>query len=518
MRDHRLDAVGLVDGRVRGTEERHRVEALEDVVVGHEVDGIGRVPRLGHLAEEEARQVATHQASHLRVSLGQLAAQLRLVEAGEAQHRGQQVGVAGEDVGLLVPTEQLGVVEDHGHAHGLVVRVVPLLEHATVRAEHLAVVRHVDHDRVAVHALVSGERADHAGDVLVDLLLQLVVEAVVGERVVVRLEAEGVLAHEAGLGRGLGAQVLGVRLVVHRGEQIVRHVRALQLLGEVERARRAGQVSGHREVAPQGDVVWVHERRHQQPRLGRLAQALELLDIPVGEHGVAAHAVGARRAGVEGVTSVRLRTDEAGEAVLLEDSGLHVDALEVRVGHAGAGVRRHRVVRAGLKEVDFGDVPLALPQGFVAGRAEPVAQRGHRPWLQPVEVRLHSGLCRPRGLRHPVQRGVLAGVHRRARGLAGDRHRVVLGELHRVAPQEILRRQVDSAPGLELLALVHGRRALLVHHDDQEVGPAAKTSARAERRGHGSSRGASGGSGGTGRGHASGPRSGEELAAAQPAR
>jgi len=90
---------------------------------------------------------------------------------------------------------------------------------------------------------------------------------------------------------------------------------------------------------------------------------------------------------------VRLGPDKASESVLLKNSGLKVDALEVWVARPGAGIRRQRVVGARLVEVSVRDVPLALPEGFVTRCTEPVSESGNRVWLQLVEVLLNSRLC-----------------------------------------------------------------------------------------------------------------------------
>ena len=117
----------------------------------------------------------------------------------------------------------------------------------------------VNDDRVAVLLAILGQCVDHLADLLIDVLLKLVVETVICAFVPVRLKPLRVLRDVTRLSCGLGAQALRRRLVVGGAEQIARHIRAGQLLGQVERARVSGKVRGDGEVTPQGDVMRVHE-------------------------------------------------------------------------------------------------------------------------------------------------------------------------------------------------------------------------------------------------------------------
>ena len=120
-------------------------------------------------------------------------------------------------------------------------------------------------------------------------------------------------------------------------------------------------------------------------------------------------------------------------------------------------------------EMRVRDVPLALVERPIAAGPEPVAQRRHRVRRQPEHVVAVGALGDPVGLRHAVQRRVLAGQQRRAARRARRRHRIVMAERHAVLPQPLHARQMLSPVLGELVGLVRRRVVLLIGHDDQDV-------------------------------------------------
>ena len=114
-------------------------------------------------------------------------------------------------------------------------------------------------------------------------------------------------------------------------------------------------------------------------------------------------------------------------------------------------------------------VPLALEVRPIAAGPEPVAQRRHRVRRQPEHVVAVGALGDPVGLRHTVQRRILAGEQRRAARRARRRHRIVMAERHPVLPQPLHPGQMLSPERGELVGLIRRRVPLLIGQDDQHV-------------------------------------------------
>ena len=209
----------------------------------------------------------------------------------------------------------------------------------------------------------------------------------------------------------------------------------------------------------------VEERAHGQPRRVGLfcVEALEQRDRLVGGERVL------ERAGVVLAEPVRLGADPLREAVVVEQVGLEV-LLDVVLDRRAVVVDREQVPVAVVGvEVRVRDVPLALVVGPIAAGPEPVAQRRHGVRRQPEHVVALVVLGDSRGLRDAVQRGVLAGQHRRAARRARGRHRIVMGERHAVLPQPLQAGQMLPPVLGELVGFIGRRVVLLVGQDDQDV-------------------------------------------------
>ena len=217
--------------------------------------------------------------------------------------------------------------------------------------------------------------------------------------------------------------------------------------------------------AEQRVVVRVQERAHRQPRrVARVCvEALEQRDRLVGGERVLDHA------GVVLAESVRVGPDPLRKAVVVEQVGVKV-LLDVVLDRRPVVVDRQQVPVAILGvEIRVRDVPLALVVRPIAAGPEPVAQRRHRIRRQPEHVVAIGALGDPVGLRHPVQRRILAGQQRRAARSARRRHRIVMAERHPVLPQPLHAGQMLPPVLGELLGLVRRRVVQLIGQDDQDV-------------------------------------------------
>ena len=92
-------------------------------------------------------------------------------EASQAEHGGQQIGVAGQCVECLPAREQGRIVHDEWHMGGLLVCLMPLLVHAAMGAEQIPMVGSEDHDGVRGHVGVGVERVEDPLDLLVHVPL-----------------------------------------------------------------------------------------------------------------------------------------------------------------------------------------------------------------------------------------------------------------------------------------------------------------------------------------------------------
>ena len=344
-----------------------------------------------------------------------------------------------------------GPGDEQRHAKRLVERVVPLLHHPAVGAEQVPVVGG-EHDHGVVGEAGVGERIQDPADSPVHEPVQGVVEAAVRE--VGGLREEHLRPH------------LGELLVAGRParERVGLRGRLRDLRDRVVRRLEPEDLLPAELGEP--DVVRVDERRDRQPRPvaagpGELA---EQLDDLVGEHPVAhGTAVGLRGA-------VRLTPDPAREPVRVEPIGLAV-RVDRRRDQGAAGVGRHEaLVGPGDEEVGVGDVPLAAVVRLVAGGPEPVAERRHRARVEPVHRGVVGLLRRAVGLRHPVQRRILAGEERRPARQARRRPRVVAVELEAAGAEVLACGELLTAEGRDGVALVGRRVPLLVRHHDEDVG------------------------------------------------
>ena len=209
----------------------------------------------------------------------------------------------------------------------------------------------------------------------------------------------------------------------------------------------------------------VQERADRQPRrvVRVCVEALEQRDRLVGGERVL------DQAGVVLAESVRVGAHPLREAVVVEQVGIEV-LLDVVLDRRPVVVDRQQVPVAIVGvEIRVRDVPLALVERPIAAGPEPVAQRRHRIRRQPEHVVAIGGLGDPVGLRHPVQRRVLAGQQRRAARRARRRHRIVMTERHPVLPQPLHAGQMLPPVLGELVGLIRRRVVLLIGQDEQDV-------------------------------------------------
>ena len=241
---------------------------------------------------------------------------------------------------------------------------------------------------------------------------------------------------------------------------------ARRRLLDVGHARRVvAQTLCQRDHAEQRVVVRVQERADRQPGLLAVVavEAPEQLDRLVGGERVL------DRARVVLAESVRLGADPLREAVVVEQIGLQV-LLDVLLDRVAVIVDREQVALAVVGvEVGVGGVPLALVVRPVAAGPEPVAERRHGVRREPEHVLAVGSLRQPVGLRHAVQRRVLARQQRRAARRARRRHRIVVRERDARLPQALLPGHMLAAKARQLLGLVHRRVAQLVGEHQQDV-------------------------------------------------
>lgn len=168
--------------------------------------------------------------------------------------------------------------------------------HAAVRAEHVAVIGGEDDDRVVAETRKL-ETPVNVHDVLIDRRLQEVIEAPVHLDLELRQEHLSVLLDVARL----------------RG----RLRREIFVLGRRRRRQKAALGIREAEQRVEDDVVRIDERIHDQPRLLGLApvECVEKRDRFVAVTRIT-HPAGVRR-----IRSVRLGTDPAAEAVVVEAVG-----------------------------------------------------------------------------------------------------------------------------------------------------------------------------------------------------
>ena len=307
-----------------------------------------------------------------------------------------------------------------------------------------------DHDGVVRHAR-GIQRVQDAADRLIDQLVQVVVQAPVGD--VGRLLGDHLRPQR--LERLLARRAPCERVALRRCLGDVGH----GVVGRVEAQQELVEATG------EGDVVRVHERRHREPRslTGCTRQVTEEVDDLFGEHAVADGA-----AVVLG-RSVGLAPDPAREPERIEPVGRPV-GLDGLGDHpavvVGGGQAR---VASGDREVGMADVPLAAVVGLVAAGAEPVAERRHGVGVQPPHPGVVAALRHTVGLRDAVQRRVLTGEEGGPTGHTGRGADVVPVELDSAVADPVPGRQLFPAEPGDLGRLVGRRVALLVGHDDQDV-------------------------------------------------
>ena len=378
VRNDRLNAARALDvvvGEVPANGDL-RV-ALGDLVLRHEVNHVGVLARRGLRAGEDAGEVVADKVVHLQVGGGQLPKEGALVEAREAEHRGEEVNSAGDkvDIALWEP----GGGDDERYVEGLLVGDCPLLEHVAMGAEDVAVVGGEDDDGVVEEAGgLEGEV--NVADVLVDDLVEVVVDpahllarveevAVDLGRAVQVLKGVNILL----LGTGLGAQVL----LVTRAPGNVRHRVVPELQAHVL------------ELGEEGDVVGVHQGRNYQEgldlifvRLGHpgagsgpetkllhpLLALLEVLADLLGEGGVALDPA------ILDFGAVGLGSYPVGEAKGVE--WLAAEVLGLCLGDAPVVVVQSRdYLATRVSQVGMRDVPLPLLYAITEMRCEIKDQR-----------------------------------------------------------------------------------------------------------------------------------------------
>ena len=233
-------------------------------------------------------------------------------------------------------------------------------------------------------------------------------------------------------------RIVGRLLVEHLRPQVEELPLRSRTPGERVGLRRRRRDVGHGVVGPvvpqdvvprpsrERDVVRVHERGDREPwpigavgrelreQLGDLFGVEAVLDDP---------AVRLRHA-------VWLAADPAGEAERIETIGAAVRVDRAVVDTAVRVVRRQALVGAGNQDVCVRDVPLAAVVRAVAGRAEPVAHRGHRARVEPRHQRVARLLGQAVGVGDAVQRRVLPGEQRRPAREARGRPGIVAVQFH----------------------------------------------------------------------------------------
>jgi hypothetical protein len=211
--------------------------------------------------------------------------------------------------------------------------------------------------------------------------------------------------------------------------------------------------------------VRVQKRADRQPRLFALdpAEALEQRDRLISGEWVLHHA------GVVLAKPVRLGSDPFREPVVIKQVRPQV-LLDVLLDRRAVVVdRRHEAIAVFGVQMRVRGVPLALEERPVAPRAKPIAERWDRVRRQPEHVLAVGALGKPVGLRHTVQRGVMAGQKRRATRRASGRHRIVTAKRDAILPQPLHTGQMLTAVLRQLLGLVRRRKALLIGQNDQDV-------------------------------------------------
>src|SRR5215510_2834321 len=132
----------------------------------------------------------------------------------------------------------------------------------------------------------------------------------------------------------------------------------------------------------------VDERGDDQPGLGSII-VVELLDEALrllGEPRIATLGVLGRRATVERRLAVWLGADPAREAEAVETVGREVERLRGGIWSARRVITDELVVGPGDQQVSVRAMPLALPEGAVAGGAEVVAECRHAVRIEPEHV------------------------------------------------------------------------------------------------------------------------------------
>ena len=194
-------------------------------------------------------------------------------------------------------------LHDHRHADRLVVGVAPLLLHAAVRAEHVAVVGGEHHDGVVGHAR-RVERFEDPPDRLIDQLVQGVVEAPVRHVGLLLVDHLPPDAWSIAPDRPGGLRTSRTATALRESSGTVSSGGG-NFQSLIRTARRTTAMS-----------CGIHERRDREPRpvAARLRELAEELDHLLREHAVAHRAaVGlASRRAAHGRSTRRTRTGRAG--------------------------------------------------------------------------------------------------------------------------------------------------------------------------------------------------------------
>ena len=193
------------------------------------------------------------------------------------------------------------------------------------------------------------------------------------------------------------------------------------------------------EPAGERDVVRVHERRDREPRpVARVPARARRTARPPARRTRRRARCRSRtspRRGARGRSTRRTRTGRAGRP-----------CGRPRPPRRSASPSSSEAIRPswlpGIDEVGVADVPLAAVVGLVAAGAEPVAERRHRVGVEPPHRRVGVLLRDAVGLRHAVQRRVLAGEQRRPARHARRRARVVPVELQPAVAERLPGRQL----------------------------------------------------------------------------
>ncbi len=216
----------------------------------------------------------------------------------------------------------------------------------------------------------------------------------------------------------------------------------------------------------------IDEAGHQQERAQRFGIACAAPCIAVFQPGD--DAVGDQRVtpdtGVGQQRAVRLRADPPRKPERRKRIRVQVALHGGVVDDAVVVVGRQRSAGGRVGEVRVRDVPFPVVVGVVSRRAEPVAQRGHLAPAEPPHAGVVIGLADAVGLGDAVQVGVVPGEDRRAAGHAGQRAGVMPAETDAVLVEPLAACQRPVAPCEHLGRLVRRNRALLVGHQDDDVG------------------------------------------------